>query len=89
MSNSATPIFCDNQATIAMTKNPSFHSRTKHIDIRCHYVRSLAENGEVELKFCGTDEQLADFLTKALPEVKHNYFWQRLGVCRFEARGNI
>lgn len=86
---SATSIFCDNKATIAMTKNPSFHSRTKHIDIRYHYVRSLAANGEVELKFCGTNEQLADVLTKALPEVKHNYFRQRLGVCRFEARGSV
>ncbi|XP_047268890.1 LRR receptor-like serine/threonine-protein kinase EFR [Capsicum annuum] len=42
----ATKIFCDNKATIAMTKNPSFHSRTKHIDIRYHFIRDLTAKGD-------------------------------------------
>lgn len=83
----ATEIFCDNKATIAMTKNPAYHSRTKHIDIRFHYIRSLVASKEVELKFCTTNDQTADILTKALSFDKHTYFRQKLGVCSFEARG--
>uniref|UniRef100_A0A803MLN5 Uncharacterized protein n=1 Tax=Chenopodium quinoa TaxID=63459 RepID=A0A803MLN5_CHEQI len=85
----ATEIFCDNKATIAMTKNPAYHSRTKHIDIRFHYIRSLAAKKEVELKFCATNNQTADILTKALSFDKHTYFRQKMGVCSFEARGCI
>ena len=85
----ATEIFCDNKATIAMTKNPAYHNRTKHIDIRYHYIRSLAARKEVELKFCVTNDQTADILTKALSLDKHTYFRKKLGVCSFEARGCI
>jgi len=82
-------IFYDNKATIAMTKNRAYHSRTKHIDIRYHFIRSLVAKGEVTLKFCGTNEQVADILTKALPQVKHDYFRLKLGICDFEARGSV
>lgn len=41
----ATEIFCDNRSAIAMSKKPAFHSRTKHIDIRYHYIRSLVSTG--------------------------------------------
>ena len=85
----ATMIFCDNKATIAMTKNPAHHSRTKHIDIRYHFIRSIVAKGEVTLKFCGTNEQVADILTKALPQVKHDYFRLKLGICDFETRGSV
>ncbi|XP_047257522.1 secreted RxLR effector protein 161-like [Capsicum annuum] len=47
----ATKIFCDNKATIAMTKNLAFHSRPKHIDIRYHFIRDLIAKGDIELKF--------------------------------------
>lgn len=67
-------ILCDNKATIAMTKNSTFHSRTKHIDIRYHFICNLTAKGEIELKFCSTRDQIADVLTKALPQVKHDYF---------------
>ncbi|CAL5412844.1 unnamed protein product [Camellia sinensis] len=60
----ATEIFCDNKATIFMTKNPAFHSRTKHIDMRLHFIRDLVAKEEVTLKYCTTHEQLADILTK-------------------------
>lgn len=69
-----TKIFCDNKATIAMTKNPAFHSRTKHIDIRYHFIRDLVASGSIMLKHCGTNEQVADILTKALPVGKHEFF---------------
>lgn len=85
----ATTMYCDNKATIAMTRNPALHRRTKHIDISYHYVRNLTANGEVELIFCRTNEQVADIMTKALPEAKHDYLQKKLGVCSFEARGSV
>jgi len=85
----AIKIFCDNKATIAMTKNPAFHSRTKHIDIRYHFIRDHTARGDIELKFCGTRDQIADVLTKALPQAKHDQFRQKLGVCNFESRGSV
>lgn len=48
----ATPIFCDNKSAIAMTKNPVYHSRTKHIAIKHHFIREAVEDDEIQLKYC-------------------------------------
>ncbi|KAL7129296.1 hypothetical protein ABFS83_13G056600 [Erythranthe nasuta] len=85
----ATEIFCDNKSTISMTKNPSFQSRTKHIDIRFHFVRDLVAKDEMSLKYCNTNEQVADVLTKSLSKEKFVYFRNLLGVCNFESRGSV
>lgn len=82
----ATEMYCYNKATIAMTRNLAFHSRTKHIDIHYHIIRSHTADGELQLKFCPTNEQKADILTKSLSQAKHYYFRKLLGVCMFEAR---
>jgi len=50
----ATEIFCDNKATIFTTKNPTFHSRTKHIDIRYHFIRDLVAKEEISMEYCST-----------------------------------
>ena len=84
-----TKILCDNKATIAMTKNPAFHSLTKHIDIRYHFIRDLVAKEEILLEYCSTQKQLADVLTKALSKEKFCYFRGLFGVCSFESRGNI
>ncbi|KAK4389380.1 Retrovirus-related Pol polyprotein from transposon TNT 1-94 [Sesamum angolense] len=65
-----TTIYCDNKSAIAITKNPVQHSRTKHIDIKYHSLREATTRGEIELKYCSTEEQLADIFTKALPRNK-------------------
>ncbi|CAL8174550.1 unnamed protein product [Prunus armeniaca] len=80
--NTPIKLYCDNMSTIAMTKNPVFHSRSKHIELRHHFIKKLVEDGEIELKFCGTDEQIADVFTKALPREKFCYFRERLNVAR-------
>jgi len=72
-----------------MTKNPAFHSRTKHIDIRFHFIRDLVAKEEITLKYCSTQEQLADILTKSLSKEKFFYFRAFLGVCNFESRGSV
>jgi len=85
----ATVIFCDNKATIVMTKNPTFHSRTKHIDIRYHFIRTLVASEEITLSYCSTHKQIANILTKSLPRAKHEVFRLQMGVTRFEARGSV
>ncbi|KAJ0869676.1 putative RNA-directed DNA polymerase [Helianthus annuus] len=62
----ATPIWCDNRSTVFLTKNQGFHSRTKHINIKYHFIRSLVEEKEIKLVPCDTKEQIADIFTKAL-----------------------
>ena len=59
-----TIIFEDNQSTIAMTKNPQFHGRAKHIEIKHHFIREQVSNGKVQLEYCPTTEMTADILTK-------------------------
>lgn len=84
-----TSIFCDNKAAIAMTRNPAFHSRTKHIDIHFHFICDLTSEGIIELKYCPTNDQVVDVFTKALSQAKHDYFRQKLSVCKLRARGCI
>ena len=78
-----TTLFCDNMSAIAMTKNPVFHSRTKHIEIRHHFIRELVDKGEIKLHFCKTGDQLADIFTKAIPAEKFLCFQKQLGVQDF------
>ena len=56
----------DNQSAIALSKNPIFHDRSKHIDVRYHFIRECVEEGRVEIDAIGTAEQLTDIQTKAL-----------------------
>ncbi|GKF26466.1 hypothetical protein Tco_0082360 [Tanacetum coccineum] len=61
------PLYCDNKSAITLSCNNVQHSRSKHIDIRHHFIQEQVENGVVELYFVETNYQLADILTKALP----------------------
>ncbi|GKE41161.1 hypothetical protein Tco_1464566 [Tanacetum coccineum] len=61
------PLYYDNRSAIALCCNNVQHSRSKHIDIRHHFIREQVEKGMVELYFVTTDYQLADIFTKALP----------------------
>ncbi|GJY88526.1 retrovirus-related pol polyprotein from transposon TNT 1-94 [Tanacetum coccineum] len=61
------PLYCDNKSAIALCCNNVQHSRSKHIDIRHHFIREQVEKGVVELYFVRTEYQLADIFTKALP----------------------
>ncbi|GJS29019.1 retrovirus-related pol polyprotein from transposon TNT 1-94 [Tanacetum coccineum] len=62
------PMYCDSKATIAISCNPVQYSRTKHIDVRYHFINEQVEKGIVELFFVGTEYQLADLFTKPLSE---------------------
>jgi len=67
---SPTTIFCDNKAAIAIVKNPVLHDRTKHFKIKFHAIRQLQLEGEIEVDFCNTDDQVADIFTKSFTRVR-------------------
>ena len=75
-----TVLYCDNQATIALTKDGSFHARTKHIDICYHFIHFVVNSGSFLLLYCPTADMTADTLTKALPSVKVKHFTAALGL---------
>ena len=73
-------INCDNQGAIALSKDNKFHARTKHIDIRYHFVREAVEDGKITLKYIPTDENPADIFTKPLAKAKFRRFTELLGL---------
>ncbi|CAN1797736.1 Retrovirus-related Pol polyprotein from transposon RE1 [Linum perenne] len=80
LSFSTMPIYCDNTSTINMKKNPILHSRTKHIDIRHHFIRDLILKKEVELVYITTETQLADIFTKPLHADRFSFLRRELGL---------
>ncbi|GAA0159048.1 transmembrane signal receptor [Lithospermum erythrorhizon] len=67
-----TEIRCDNSSTIKLSKNPVFHGRCKHIEVRYHFLRNLVKEGVILLSYCRSEDQMADIMTKALKmEVFH------------------
>jgi len=68
-------IFCDSQSVIHLSKNPSLHSKSKHIDVRYHWIRDVLEKKLLELEKIHTDDNVADMLTKPLAKERH-------GICR-------
>jgi hypothetical protein len=59
-------IRCDNQSAIALTKDDAYHARTKHFDIRHHFIREQVERNIIEVEYINTNENTADIFTKAL-----------------------
>ena len=78
--NGPTVLMEDNQGAIAVAKNPIAHARTKHIDIRYHYIREAVQEQTIELKYCPTNEMLADILTKPLSKGQFEILRQAMGM---------
>ncbi|KAJ9557015.1 hypothetical protein OSB04_011629 [Centaurea solstitialis] len=74
------PIYCDSESAIAITSNPVQHSKTKHIDIRYHFIKDNVEKCNIEMFFVQTDYQLADLFTKPLDEKRFNFLVSKLGM---------
>jgi hypothetical protein len=73
-------LLVDNMSAIALCKNPVHHDRSKHIDIKFHFIRSCYEKGQLDVDHVRTEEQLADILTKALGYVRFIELRRMLGV---------
>ncbi|GJV17483.1 retrovirus-related pol polyprotein from transposon TNT 1-94 [Tanacetum coccineum] len=78
------PIFCDNTSAIVISNNPVLHSRTKHIDIRYHFIKDHILKGDIELHFIPTEYQLADIFTKPLDEPTFTRLKVELGMLNID-----
>lgn len=73
-------LFCDNNGARKLAENPVYHNRTKHIDVRHHFVREVLQCGYLQVNYISTEEMAADILTKGLSKVKHAKCLELLGL---------
>jgi Reverse transcriptase (RNA-dependent DNA polymerase)/gag-polypeptide of LTR copia-type/GAG-pre-integrase domain len=78
-------IMGDNQGAIALAKDNKFHSRTKHIDLRYHFIREAVDEGRIAMKYVPTSDNVADIFTKALAKPKFKEFVELLGLGEMKA----
>ena len=81
-------IYTDSQSAIALAQNPEHHARTKHIDIQYHFVRNCVEDGRLKLKYCSTEDMVADGLTKALAPERHWKLIRMMGMKEWNGKGS-
>ena len=67
------PIYCDNTSAISITKNPTMHSKMKHIPIKYHFLWEHVVEKNIRVEYVGTKEQVADIFTKPLPREAFEY----------------
>ena len=79
-------LLCDNQGAIALAKDNKFHVRTKHINLRHHFIREVVEEEKIKVTYIPTEENVADIFTKALARVKYKGFVEKLGLRDEEGR---
>jgi hypothetical protein len=75
-----TILYGDNQSAMAIALDPQYHARSKHFDIKSHYIREKIRDGTIEDVYCPTDDMIADVLTKPLHRPKHMKFTSRMGM---------
>ena len=74
------PLICDNTSVVSMEKNLVHHKRTKHIDVRHHFLRDNVEKGNIVLTYCPTEEQIVDIFTKVLSKDQFERNLLKLGM---------
>lgn len=74
------PLNCDNQSALKLSTGQQSQNRSKHIDVRYHYVRDCVTSSSIETSYISTHEMPADLLTKGLLPSKHNKFMKMLGI---------
>ena len=79
----------DSQSAIALSKNPVFHERSKHIDVRYHFIRNCIGDGKMDVEHVRTEEQLADILTKPLGRDKFCELRIQLGVAKIVSEHQV
>lgn len=81
MESGVLQVYCDSKSAIDISKNPVQHSRTKHIDVKHHFIRELVEKKQVLIEHVETEVQLADMFTKALDFSHFSFLRNSIGVC--------
>jgi hypothetical protein len=76
----AVPLKCDNNGAIALARDDRYHARTKHIDIRYHFIRERIESGDILLDYIHTSENAADMFTKGLHSATFNTLVKTIGL---------
>lgn len=72
-------LLCDKQSAIRLARNPEFHQRTKNVQIKYHFIREQLKNGIIDLQYIGTENQLADILTKPLETNRFQSLRDKMG----------
>lgn len=67
-------LYVDNTSALKLIKNPEFHQRNKHIDVKYHFLRDLYNKSEIDVTYVKSEEQLADTFTMALPKLRVGLF---------------
>ena len=80
----ATCIYYDNHSCVKLSENLVFHDKSKHIEIKYHYIKDMVQRGAVKLQYVATDEHIADVLTKPLARVNFEYIREKPGVLQIE-----
>ena len=75
-----TTIWEDNQGALSTAKNPVFHNRTKHIQIRYHFVREAVADNIIDIKYCPTRDMIADIRTKGIARPQFERLREMMGV---------
>ncbi|KAI3513963.1 hypothetical protein L1887_12232 [Cichorium endivia] len=78
--NYSIPLMCDNMSSIKLAENPTFHARTKHIEVHYHFIREKVLKDEIDLQYVNTTKQVADLLTKGLASAKLIEFSKMMGM---------
>jgi hypothetical protein len=73
-------IHCDNQSCVKLSENPVSHDKSKHVEIKFHYIRDMVQRKAVLVQYLPTNEQIIDVLTKPLAKSKFEYFRDKLEV---------
>ncbi len=79
----------DNQGCIATAHNPKNYQRTKHIEIKYHWVRHKIREGALRLQFCPSSDMMADILTKPLPIIAHQRHMEKMKLAAVDSRGSV
>ena len=80
----AMTIFEDNQSTIALAKSQHTHGRTKHVDIKYHFIRDEVEAGRIKISYCPTEDMIGDMFTKRLAIQKFQKFRELAGIIELD-----
>ena len=75
-------LFCDNQSTIYLVRNPMFHERSKYIDVKLHFIRKVVSSGAIKVDKIAIEENLVDALTKSLHVAKFKLCLNLVNISR-------